>query len=1231
MGNAWTQEQLDAMTTTGCNLLVSAAAGAGKTAVLVERIILLLCDRENPIDIDHLLVVTFTEAAAAEMRERIGLALDKEIRQSGRVGLSRQLSLLNGAPISTLHSFCLDVIRRYFYLLDLDPAFRVADEREATMLQQDVLDDLLEEALSDDDPLMLALAARFGGKRGDEGLGRQILRLYRFAWSNPDPGRWLDRAAAVYTPREGVIAQEALCCWLSPLKDHFHLVLGHASSTLLQAQALCRLPGGPLVYEKVLAEEHEQLENLRLALAGSWENLREAWQGAAFARLPTARGVDDEAKKLIQNMRDSAKKAVKDAATAYFSRTEEDYLAEIRELEPLVCGLVQLTGRFGEQYGKKKRQVGLLDFNDLEHYCLQILTEGSAEDLTPSEAAFALRKRFAHVLVDEYQDINPVQDAILTLVSRQGEEVPNLFMVGDVKQSIYRFRLGDPGLFMERYHSYPAESGGSEQRLLLSKNFRCRDGVVSAVNFIFRQLMSQSVAEIEYDLEAELVCGAHYPDSGYAAISADSVEMHLLDRDEDGMGSDVSEGDGADDLDALEREGVVVAQRIREMLQDTDQPLHVFDKETDCYRPASFRDMVILLRATSNRANRLADILSRFGIPAYADLSSGYFAATEVETMLALLQVVDNPCQDIPLAAVLRSPFVGLTIEEMAIIRITGGKQTDYYDAVLLTATAEIPGLSEKIVHFLEQLERWRSLARREKLAAFISEIYRESGYADYVAGLPDGLQRQANLRALFSRARQFDRFSRQGLFRYLEFIHQLRRSGEDLGAARALGENEDVVRIMSIHKSKGLEFPVVFLCDLGKKFNFKDLQADILIHRNLGLGPLVVWPEDKLRYPSLPYLALKLVGEAETRAEEMRILYVALTRAREKLILVGSTRGLENEVEGWRRLLSHSDRQLPAAEVARARSYLDWLGRALIRHHDLDGNREKYRWLEGEQSHFSLHFGDKKISKLPDDAVTKQAGENILAALLLLQPLPLTVDEQEQQAIRQRLQFRYPHEQSRLPAKMSVSEIKRRFDAEEQGEGEAQLITPPTWSRPSFLRHQEGLTAAERGILYHRVFQHLDFALATDAAGIAKQIQRFIHQGILDAKEAALLDPLLLSRYFQCEAGRITLKDAHRTYREWPFTLMLPAAELANETAQETVVVQGIIDLLIRTDEGYVIVDFKTDRIPPGGPDELVKRYQEQLRYYARAVETILTVPVCAAFIYALQAGTCVPVLMNN
>ena len=918
---------------------------------------------------------------------------------------------------------------------------------------------------------------------------------------------------------------------------------------------------------------------------------------------------------------------MKKSSETYFTSSLADYVREITALAPLLRSLVKQVLEFASAYAAVKRQAGLLDFNDLEHYCLQILlaADADADNLRPSAAALELRARYEQVLVDEYQDINPVQDAILQLVSRQGEEAPNLFMVGDVKQSIYRFRLSDPGLFLDKYQRFAVhdeKSDSRERKIILNRNFRCRSNVVAVVNFLFGQLMTAREMDISYDQEAELVYGAAYPAAPELNLVEEAVEVFLLEKERTADASTSETAAAEEDLTSLEREGIVVAQQIQQLVSRQDSVTQIFDKDAGRYRPVSYRDIVILLRSTADRAGQLTEILARYNIPAYAELTTGYFAAIEVQTMLSLLQVLDNPRQDIPLAAVLRSPFVGMSVEELALIRQVGGRDCDYWQALQAVTEGELPGLADSCRKFLQQLSRWRDMARREKLSALLAAIYRESGYADYVAGMPDGMKRQANLRALFARARQFDRFSRQGLSRFLQFIAELRDSGEDLGTARALGENEDVVRIMSIHKAKGLEFPIVFLCDLGKSFNFQDQRSELLLHRDYGLAPLIVEPEAKLRYPSLPYLALRLLGEAETRAEEMRILYVALTRAREKLNLVGSVKKLPETLVAWEQLAHCTTKALPGYHLRRAKTYLDWLGKALCRHPQIKGDSS------GRQPSVEAQIKLRCITEVEREQLStdhEQQAE-LKQALLNLSPLPVETPPDVKEAIRERLFYRYPHPLSLVPAKLSVTEIKRRFALAAAEEDEAQRLIEQPWPRPAFMQKQ-GLIAVERGLLYHSLLQHLDLTQPVDETGIMTQMQQLAQAGILDEALLTQIDVAKVTAFFASEAGQLMLTYREQVRREWPFTYAVPAAELAAEES-DTVIVQGIIDVLIDTPDGFIIIDYKTDRLPADGMAKLAERYQVQLTYYARAVEAVLRKPVQAVYLYALSADRAVRVL---
>jgi ATP-dependent helicase/nuclease subunit A len=1226
MTHKWTDEQWDAISARGGNLLVSAAAGAGKTAVLVERIIGLLTDSVKPVDIDRLLVVTFTEAAAAEMRERVGLALEKCISADNDGALSVQLSLLHGAAISTLHSFCLDVIKSYFYRLDMDPSFRVADGQEAAMLQQEVMEQLLEDSfISAENETFLALADRYGGSRGDNKLSELILGLYRFMQSNPKPESWLSDAVAGFNIPPHGETDVLLLPWLEPVRRKLSLELSYASQLLALAANLTLLPGAPEVYSETILDERERVEGLASLLYAPWEQLRSGWRQFTFKSLPATKNADEDLKKRIARLRDQAKYVIKSSAEIYFERDGSEYAAEIRELAPLVAALAEITRRFSQSYADRKKMLGILDFNDLEHFCLEILTEDvSAAELQPSAAATDLRQYFEYVLVDEYQDINPVQDAILNLVSRQGEEQPNLFMVGDVKQSIYRFRLADPGLFLGRYQKYPDSPGSGERRISLSHNFRCRFGVVAAVNFLFRQLMTTESAETAYEGAAELVYGDCYPEQDVPW----PVEVHIVETGRTDQ-SDASDEEEAD-VSGIEREGKIIAGRIREMAA-SDGECQIFDSSQNCYRPLLYRDIAILMRATAGRANKLVEVLRRFDIPAYAELSTGYFDSVEVEAMISLLKVVDNPRQDIPLAAVLRSPLVGLDSGELGRVRLLY-KNGDFYDAVVSAAEAELPGLSGKLDSFLTRLNRWRDLARRERLTSFIAAVYSGSGLVDYVGGLPEGVQRQANLHSLFERARQFDRFSRQGLSRFLRFIDQLKSSGEDMGTPGTLAAGENVVRVMSIHKSKGLEFPVVIICDLGKKFNLSDVRREILFHRRMGISPIIVNTAHRLRYPSLPYLALRLQSEEETRAEEMRIFYVALTRARERLILVGSVRDAAREVEKWQ-LFSHwPEPQLPAAHITRALTCLEWLGMALARHDDISEQKGHIRWRDSENSRFRLKlWGDTHGCPLPSQQEENKSWHG-MAVLLQTESKAAAVDPALMTEIRERVNFRYSHTAATLlPAKLSVTEVKNRLYTEDDNVVSGSSLLPEDWPQPSFSHASVILSPMERGIVYHLVMEKLDLWEAVDEKGVKKQLMKMVAENILTKEQSQQVEIDKITGFFKSAAGAVVLENRENVVREMPFLMAMPASRLYQpQDLNDSIIVQGVIDLVANTEKGCIIIDYKTGRAPEDG-QPAAKQHFLQLSLYAEAASRILDVEVTAAYIYYFDSSSLVTVNLNN
>ncbi|MGE5592832.1 MAG: UvrD-helicase domain-containing protein [Betaproteobacteria bacterium] len=1324
----WTPEQWEAISTRGRNLLVSAAAGAGKTSVLVERVIGLITDPVRPVDIDRLLVVTFTDAAAAEMRERITAALDGLLSE-GAVGaaldparLAKQLVLVKKADISTIHSFCHKVVRQHFYRLDIDPAFRVMDEVEAALLRLETADDLFEECYGDSEGgVFIDLVEAYGGERGDEALRDLVIRIYERSRGRARPDAWLDEM--VYAFRIEPAASVDALPWTQTVVRAVTRDLVRACRLLSQALELAGSRDGPGAYAATLQEDIGACSRLlEAATMSGFAGLYESMSGFAFEKLPRIKGgaCNDALKKRAKDMRDAAKRLVSRAREMYFSRPPEDYVADVRKVAPLMHELIRVVREFARRYSEAKRARGLVDFSDLEHFCLRALGTWDEESgrFQPTDIARELAERYEEVLVDEYQDINPVQDAILALVSR-GD---NTFIVGDVKQSIYGFRLAEPRLFTQRYRSYSAAVSGMARRIDLSKNFRSRRAVIDAVNFVFRQVFSDSVAGIVYDRPAELAYGADYPDesgagSGAAAgtgarvAGAFPVEVHIIERKPAIAHEGVNEGEdsaeeGAAEIDreeveepeagtesrgredeptpeeveALELEGRLIADRISRMVTGTPEKpgpeFLVWDRKAGAYRPVSYRDIVVLLRSTRQRANVFLEVFRQAGLPAYAELGTGYFEATEVEVMLSLLRVIDNPMQDIPLAAVLRSPICGFSADDLARVRVCR-PDGDFY-AALETVAAGAGGatnaappagddgrvpragradlcsedLRARVQRFLCDIERWRTLARRVPLSTLIWSLYRETGFLDYVGGMPGGVQRQANLRALHERARQFDRFARQGLFRFLRFVERLRDAEGDLGTARALGEAEDVVRIMSVHKSKGLEFPVVFLADLGKEFNLKDLAGDVLFHPEAGLGPVLCDVHRRVKYPTLAHRAVKERARVDALAEEMRILYVGMTRAKERLILVGSAADLGKQAEHWCAGLSRRGWELGDDVLLSARGFLDWVCTALARHRCGAGIRALAgiggdpldTAVREDPSRFEVRIWNAsdvpRADQAWDDSGRGAEFRAALEGMAFGKPLGRTLAPEFRQAIEAHVGWRYSYAALvGRAAKTTWSEIKRKFepgrdDAEPRGEGTSEVRRAlATFSeQPRFMREFK-ITPAERGQAIHLVLQHVDLGRRLDAPGVRARVDEMVACDLLTRDLARAVDVEAIARFFASPLGRRVVEARDRVRREVPFYLGMDAQTLYPDISEpaacagERVVVQGIIDCLIDERDGFVLIDFKTGPLAEGDPRAAAAAYAGQIRVYAAAVEAVYGRPVKEAYLYFLGAGAAVRV----
>ncbi|MBO8165063.1 MAG: helicase-exonuclease AddAB subunit AddA [Brevibacillus sp.] len=1316
----WTDEQWQAITVRGENVLVAAAAGSGKTSVLVERLIRRITDLNDPVSVDSLLVVTFTNAAAAEMRHRIGHALHKAVEQNPTSAhLRRQLALLQRATITTLHSFCLGLLRQYYYTVDADPDFRIADEMEGELLRRDVLESLLEEWYEQDADF-LQLADCFVDEQGDSRLEELILSLYDFSRSHPDPNGWLKQAAAMFEVEETASLDDLP--WTHSLLTIVRLELRRALSALERALELAEAAETLAAYVTHIGQEKASVAAASRACAKSWTETKQAVEEISFGRLPQIRGLDPldaPVKERVQAWRNQAKDILNKLRDDFFSHQTTVILRDLKRMAPLMKTLARLVATFGEAFQREKQARSMVDFSDLEHLALRILTERDETGrIKPSPIAEQLQEQFAEVLVDEYQDINLVQETILEMVSRKptSGRPANRFMVGDVKQSIYRFRLAEPKLIMQKYLSYRRLGSSAEQvtdagngrekmgrqepqaaagwgqedgrlqgeaggmRIDLAANFRSRREVVDAVNYLFRLIMSPGVGELDYDKSAELICRAAYPQ---AVDDQLDVEVHLIDRtlavgeaemvagaapsraaeSESDPAQGLVEESPAEETTAAQLEARLIARKIRSWMEPGQggQPLLVYDKQKNSMRPVRYRDIVVLLRATAGWAQPMIEEFRAAGIPVYAEQSAGYFAATEVEVMLSLLRVIDNPRQDIPLAAVLRSPIVGLGEGKLAEIRLHY-PTLPFHEAVermVSSGEAEQAGWLERLRQFMRRLERWRTTARRRSLAELIAEIYRETGYVDYVAALENGRQRQANLRALYDRARQFEAGSHRGLFRFLRFIDRLKEQGSDLGEARTIGESEDVVRIMTIHKSKGLEFPVVFVAGLGKRFNTRDLQQQFLVHKDLGFGPYVVDTASRLRYPSIAHSGIKEKLRLEMLAEEMRVLYVALTRAREKLLLVGSTKGLAEAAARW---CDQSDwgERLADQDLVQARCCLDWIGLALVRHpsaamlRELAGRGDQTDPIPvlSDSSRWQFHL--YQASDLPAAAEAAPLDEEILRRILRLEPVPVNVDTAPyKQMVAERLGWRYPvPEASQTAAKWSVSDLKHVLSR--QTEEDAALWTPTArrpirlpqiTKRPRFLTGagEQGpaaaaarFTSAEIGTIFHLVMQHVDVERVGDERDVREQLNRLVERQFLTPEEAEMVQVERIAAFFRGPLGE-TLRKARRLYRELPFTMAVPVRELNPSCREEDeyVLVQGVIDCLVFGEDGRLtLIDYKTDAVQGEWNErmkrQMVDRYREQIGLYARAVAKAYGRPVDECYLYFFARDAALPVFLD-
>lgn len=1180
----WTREQKQVIDTREKNLLVSAAAGSGKTAVLVERILSLITDPEHPVDVDRLLITTFTKAAAGEMKERIGKALlERLLEEPDNEWLKKQEALVPRAQITTIHGFCLYVIRNYFHTIGLNPGFRIADEGEIRLLMQDTVEELLEEAHREKRPEFVRFAECYGSGNKGSGIGDLVIQLYEYAVASPRPAAWLKECAAMYDLPEGASYRDF------PGAEALLEELGQtAADCLLQirkAIALTRLPSGPSAYEEVLLQDEALF--LSLTDCETLEDFEELAAGAAFGRLPGRRakvmaGADEALCDQVMEIRNGVKDTLKGLVKQYFSIPGEMAMEQMRGTAKSVQVYTELTLEFMKRLEEKKRKKNILDFSDQEHLALRILTKEEDGKLVPSETADLFADYFAEIMVDEYQDSNRVQEAILDSIckSRRGRE--NRFMVGDVKQSIYRFRQAEPGLFLQKYHQY--EDGEQGVRIDLHQNFRSRDTVLRPVNEVFGRIMRRELGGVEYDEAAALKAGASYPEN-----PACRAELLLLSQEEwEELRADCS-------YTKPEAEAHLIAERIRRMLKEEQVT------ENGQLRPVRPGDIVILLRTMSGWSETFVRVLQEEGIPASAQSRTGYFETLEVETLLSYLRVLDNPTQEIPLAAAMHGMLGGFSSEEMAGIKAAFPEESFCGACRRYLEEGPEGEFLKRLKAFYGQIDRYRELAALSSMQELLWKILMETGYLERVRAMPAGEQRLANVEMLLQKAQDYEKISYHGLFHFIRYIERLQKYQMDFGEADISGRSGEAVRIMSTHHSKGLEFPVVFAAGMGKSFNRQESRDKAVLGSRYGIGLDYVDLEKRMRCPTLLKKLIRRRNLLDNLGEELRILYVAMTRAKEKLILTGMAKEKFFELPG-----ASGEEKLSFLELSGADSCLAWI---------LAG-----RSAEGS----SLKKERVSLESLIEGAVKQQVRRALTRDEMEKVIFYRAKEEKLYQEVDRRLSWQYPWDTGKkTKQKYSVTELKKlRMQEESDSSEELYPESDVIPLIPQFIEKREEAGGAARGTIYHTVMEWMDFGQIEKQEDVEREFERLLLEGKLTKEEEQAVrkkDFLIFART-GLAARMQKAKERGELYREQPFVIGIPGSQFPEADPEETVLVQGIIDAFFYEEGEIVVVDYKTDRVDH--PEELAKRYHAQLQYYEQALRMLTGKPVKERLIYSFRFG---------
>lgn len=1189
----WTEEQSQAIHEKGSNILVAAAAGSGKTAVLVERIINKIISEK--VDIDKLLVVTFTNAAASEMRERILNAIYIKIEEEpSNTRLQKQITLLNKSNICTIHSFCLDVIRNNFYEINISPNFRIGDTAEIELLKEEVLETLFEDLYLKEDEGFFELLENYTTYKDDTPLKTIIKSIYSFIQSAPFPEEWLEEKVKMFDiDLENTDFADTI--WGKVILNNYKECI---EENILGLKKIKQELDEEMELEKHSQAIRMDIENLEILKENlnSWDKAYELARNFSFIRWPSSKKINSETPTMVKEKRDIINAKFKKMKDNIFIYSSKEILEDLKDMHKILNLLEQIILKFNENYKKAKLEKNIIDFNDIEHLALKILIKEENGKYIPTEVAKKYQEKFEEIAIDEYQDSNMVQEYILTSISKNN----NIFMVGDVKQSIYKFRQAMPELFLNKYETYKLKNNKEDKdnlKIQLFKNFRSRKNIIDTTNIIFDEIMSKNLGDVDYTEEEYLNLGADYKEPEIENINfAGKTEINIINLEENTKETEQE----TEDIEKEERiensilEAKYVAKKINELVNSN---YYVLDK-VEGYRKVTYKDIVVLLRSTTELSPIYEKEISDLGIPVYSETSTEYLNSVEIQLIMSCLKIIDNPMQDIPLVTVMRSMIGGFTDNDLIEIRLAD-KYENFYESVIKSRIQVNVSLRDKIDNFLKMINTWREDSEFLALDELIWKIYMDTGYYNYVGLMQNGKLRQANLKMLFERAKQYESASFKGVFNFINFIDKLKLKNNDLGSAKIIGENENVVRIMSIHKSKGLEFPVVFLSSTGKNFNLKDLKEKILIHQGIGFGPNYENSRLKIEYPTLAKEAIKIVSKKENISEEMRVLYVALTRAKEKLIITGIEKDLEKSIEKKEKELeiysNTNSSKINSKILESYKSYLDWIELVYLK------NKIKNSDI------FEFNVINKK------DILSSNSRNDLEKKDILKYAKNRKISNTNLEKIKTILEWEYKYKEStEIPSEISVSKIKELSKKAEENKVEVVL------KKPNFLIEKTNLTPAEKGTIMHLCLQKLNSKENYNLDKLKKMVNNLVEKEIILTKEAESVNYNKILAFLESNIWK-EMQDAKTVEQEKAFYLNLKAKEIYKNSAEDEVLVQGIIDLYYITNiDELVLVDYKTDYVENNNEESLKEKYNVQLSIYKKALEEALKRKVDRVYIYS-------------